>query len=70
MPIIFILVWGRWFAPKSPYRLVGIHLFLLKILIFIGVVWCLIQLHSFVYAFVFAFFVILHLRISCYIKIL
>jgi hypothetical protein len=70
VPIVLILVWGRWCAPKSPYRLVGIHLFLPKSLIFIGVVWCLIQLHFFAYAFVFAFFVILHLGISSYFKIL
>ena len=70
LPLIFILIWGRFCAPASPHRLSGLWLLCLKLLMFGLTALSLFLSNGLVLAILFFVLVILNIGMSIRFKTL
>ncbi|MCJ1996180.1 YrdB family protein [Lactococcus piscium] len=70
LPLVFILIWGRFCAPASPHRLSGLWLICLKLLMFALAAWSLFLTDGFLLAILFFVLVILNIGMSIRFKTL
>ncbi|WP_083312975.1 YrdB family protein [Floricoccus penangensis] len=64
IPLMFIVVWWIYLAPKLSYRLEGISLIILKLLLFSIVSYALISINKTSWAIVFMILVVINLVLS------
>jgi len=65
-PIVMAVIWSIWCAPSSSYRLEGLYLVALKILLFGLVICCLLSMKQVSMAVVFGIAVVINLGLSSY----
>src|SRR5574337_576827 len=68
LPIVFILIWGRFCAPASPHRLSGLWLICLKLLMFCLAAVSLFLTNGFLISILFFVLVILNIGMSIRFK--
>lgn len=64
IPLIFIVAWWIYLAPKSSHRLDGMQLIILKLLLFSIVAYALISINKTSWAIVFMILVVINLVLS------